>query len=192
MELTVFHDTIPLILTSDDFQRRLLPRLPRGVAVGEVLGRTWARARDNMPIDGDHAAWLRRVAVNIARDDQKAETRRRRHEREVGCSDRRDETCANDGSGRQRTQARNEPVHDVGPDAALERRELRCAIVNAVRTARLPRNHRCALWAWLRGRLGEWAAGRGIPAATARVWALRAREKLRPHLFAAGLGPDAA
>ncbi len=80
----------------------------------------------------------------------------------------------------------------VWPGAALERRERPRAIINAVRTARMPRNHRCALWAWLRDRLGKWAAGRGIPAATARVWAKRARDVLRAHLVATGLAPDAA
>ncbi|MBW7904910.1 MAG: hypothetical protein LC135_09915 [Phycisphaerae bacterium] len=178
---------ISRILTSDEFHRRLYPKLPRSVAVEEVLGRTWERARDKMPTVGDHVAWLLRVGANIARDDLKAERRRRRREREVGCTDCRDETCTNDPPNMHATQAQNEPVHDVGPGAALERRELRRAIVNAVRTARLPRNHRCALWAWLRDEIAKWAAGRGIPAATARVWALRARDALRPHLVAVGL-----
>lgn len=189
----MFDDEVSRILVSDKFQRSLGQELPRAIAVQDVLGRTWQRARDGMPAEGDRTAWLRRVATNIAKDDAKAETRRKRRERQVTSSDDSTGTaCSHRPSHSRGPQARDEPMHDERPGAALERRELRHAIVKAARTARLPRNHRCALWAWLRDRLAEWAAEREIPAATARVWALRAREKLRPRLLAAGLGPDAA
>ncbi|KAB2942117.1 MAG: hypothetical protein F9K17_12655 [Phycisphaerae bacterium] len=186
----MFDDEVSRILVSDKFQRPLRAMLPRTVAVEEVLGRTWERARDNMPTYGDHAAWLRRVAVNIAKDDVKAETRRKRRERHMATDDGSDGTARSHYPSQSRgPQVRDEPTHDERPGAALERRELRRAIVNAVRRARVPRNHRCALWAWLRDRLGKWAAEREIPATTARVWAKRARKKLRPHLVAAGLEP---
>lgn len=181
------------ILMSSEFERRLRPHMPRGVAVAEVLGRTWQRARNSVPDQGDLTAWLLRVAVNIARDDAKAETRRRRRERPPWCrGDSDDPSCAHHPSDSRRPQPQDEPAHEEWPGAALERRELCRAIGNAVRTARLPRNHSCALLAWLRDRLPEWAAERGIRPATARVWAMRARDAVRPRLSAAGLGPDAA
>lgn len=186
----MFDDEVSRTLASDEFQRQLRRRLLRGVVVDEVLGRTWERAHDKIPAEGDHIAWLLRVATNIANDDVKAETRRKRRERQVGRGNDCNDAHNHDRTDSRRPQPRNEPTHEEMPGAALERRELRRAIANAVRTVRLPRNHRCALWAWVRGRLAEWAAGRGIPAATARVWALRAREALRPHLIVAGLGPD--
>lgn len=185
------YDEVSRILVSDEFQRRLRPRLPRAIAVQQLLGQTWQRARDGMPAEGDRTAWLLRVATNIAKDDAKAETRRERRERQVAPGDDFNGTaCSHHPSHSRGPQARDEPTHDERPGAALERRELRRAIVSAVRIAPLPRRHRCALWAWLRGHLAEWAAEREIPAATARVWALRAREALRPHLVIAGLGPD--
>lgn len=89
----MFDDEVSRILVSDKFQRPLRAMLPRTVAVEEVLGRTWERARDNMPTYGDHAAWLRRVAVNIAKDDVKAETRRKRRERHMATDDGSDGTA---------------------------------------------------------------------------------------------------
>lgn len=189
-EKSMLDAEVARILKSGEFERRLRPRLPRGLAVDEVLGRTWQRARGaNAPAEADRTAWLLRIAVNIAKDDAKAETRRRCRERRLWCrGDSDDPSCAHHPSDSRRPQPQDEPAHEEKPSAALERRELRRAILTAVRTARLPRNHRCALWARLRDRLGKWAAGRGIPAPTARVWAKRARDALRPHLVAAGLG----
>lgn len=187
----MLNDEASRILASDEFQLGLRKTLPRGVTVEDVLGRTWERARVRMPAEGNHAAWLLLVATNIARDDAKTEIRRKRRERQVVSSDDSDgAACSHHPSDSWGPQARNGQAHEERPGAALDRREQRRAILTAVRTARLPQNYRCALWAWLRDRLGKWAAGRGIPAATARVWALRAREKLRPHLVAAGLGPE--
>lgn len=182
-------DAISRILINDEFHQRLRSRLPRGTTVHDVLGRTWERARDKIPAEGDRVAWLLRVATNIANDDAKAEIRRKRRERVAVDCDFRDEARSHGPSNSPGPQAQSEPAHEERSGGALERRELRRAMVNAVRTARLPRNQRCALWAWLRDRLPTWAAGRGIPAATARVWALRAREAPRPHLVAGGLGP---
>lgn len=62
------------------------------------------------------------------------------------------------------------------------RHDLRWHIKRAARHAKLRPDHRCALWAWLRDSLDDFATRRGIPHKTARVWAWRAREALRPHL----------
>lgn len=66
--------------------------------------------------------------------------------------------------------------------ARVERRELRWHIKRAVRRANLRRDYRCALWAWVRDALPEFADRRGISSSTARVWASRARTAIRPYL----------
>lgn len=66
-------------------------------------------------------------------------------------------------------------------EAAI-RDDLRGDIRRALRQANLRRDHRCALLAWVRDSLDEFAARRGISRKTAGVWAWRAREALRPHL----------
>lgn len=78
---------------------------------------------------------------------------------------------------RARPEACCDPV-----DAVTSRRELRWHIKRAVRRANLRADHRCALLAWLRDSLADFAARRGIPFKTAGVWARRPRESLRPHL----------
>lgn len=78
---------------------------------------------------------------------------------------------------RPRPEACCDPV-----DAVTSRRELRWHIKRAVRRANLRADHRCALLAWLRDSLDEFAARRGITHKTAGVWSWRARQSLRPYL----------
>lgn len=185
-------DEISRIVTSDEFHKRCSQRLPHGIDLAEVLGRTWERGRKVPPENGDRVAWLVRIAQNIAKDDAKAERRRKRREQSVACRDHHDKSAyRNNPVDSPRLQAQTGRGRDGCPAAALEHRELRRAIVNAVRKARLPRDHRCALWAWVRGGLAEWAKRHKVSAATTRVWALRAREAIRPWLVRAGFGPSA-
>jgi DNA-directed RNA polymerase specialized sigma24 family protein len=82
-----------------------------------------------------------------------------------------------------------EPVEN-DPSARLRRRETRAAIKHAVRTAKLSRDYRCALWAWLRDRVAEFANRWGVPEVTIRVRAKRAKDMLRLHLERESLGLD--
>lgn len=182
------YDEASQILTRDGFQRCIRSRLPRGVTVEDVLGRTWerwSRAR-NKPLVRDLPRWLFRVAVNIAKDDAKAESRRKR--RRMHHDEHRQPECGHDGDDLHREQTHFEPCYHSNPSAALDRSEHRRVIASAVRAAGIPRNHRCALWAWMRDRLDEWAARHHVKRTTARVWAKRARDALKPYLVAAGLG----
>jgi DNA-directed RNA polymerase specialized sigma24 family protein len=182
---------VPDILTSDEFRRSLRNRMPHGVDVEDVLGRTWERARGGIPPSTDPIRWLRRIAVNVAKDDAKAEARRRRRERRAGRRNHCDQAaCNHDPDDSRELQGQGERSHDGSPTAGLERREQRRAIVTAIRAARLSRDHRCALWACLRDRVGDLARRRGIPQVTVRVWAKRARDALRPHLEQEGLDQD--
>lgn len=76
------------------------------------------------------------------------------------------------------------------PSERLVKLETRAAIKRAIRRARLSRNHRCALWAWMRDGLQEFEARRQIAPSTAHVWVHRAQESLRPHLISEGIGPS--
>lgn len=78
---------------------------------------------------------------------------------------------------RTRPEARSDRVDEVAI-----RRDLRRHIKRALRQANLRPDHRCALWAWLRDSLDEFASRRGIACKTAGVWAWRARKLLRPYL----------
>ncbi|MCU0916247.1 MAG: hypothetical protein MUC88_17055 [Planctomycetes bacterium] len=137
-------------------------------------------------------ALLHRTILNSNKDRIKAESRRKTHEQLHAVID------VDEGSDRPDAESHSHDVrmpqaqhcdateHD--PAARLERREMRTAIKRAVRAARLAQDHRCALWAWLRDRVAEFARQRGIPEVTVRVWAKRARDALRPHLEREGLG----
>jgi hypothetical protein len=72
---------------------------------------------------------------------------------------------------RTRPAARSDRVDEVAI-----RHDLRWHIKRALRQANLRPDHRCALWAWLRDSLDEFASRRGITRKTAGVWAWRARE----------------
>lgn len=78
---------------------------------------------------------------------------------------------------RARLEARSDRVDEV----AIQH-DLRRHIKRALRQANLRSDHGCALWAWLRDSLDEFAARRGITRKTAGVWAWRARQSLRPYL----------
>lgn len=67
---------------------------------------------------------------------------------------------------RTRPEARSERV-----DEAAIRHDLRRHIKRALRQANLRPDHHCALWAWLRGSLDEFAVRRGITRKTAGAWA---------------------
>ncbi len=73
-------------------------------------------------------------------------------------------------------------AHSDRVDEVAIRHDLRRHIKRALRQANLRSDHRCALWAWLRDSLDEFAARRGISRKTADVWACRARKSLRPYL----------
>lgn len=79
-------------------------------------------------------------------------------------------------------RARPEATSDRVDQRAI-RWEQRLHIVLAVGKANLRSDHRCALLAWCRDSLDEFAQRRGIPRSTASVWAKRARDKLRPYLL---------
>lgn len=68
------------------------------------------------------------------------------------------------------------------PYVRASQRDVRWHIKRAMRLASLRPDHRCALWAWLRDSLDDFARRRNIPRKTAGVWAYRARRALRPHL----------
>jgi hypothetical protein len=76
------------------------------------------------------------------------------------------------------------------PRDRLYKREIRPGIIRAVRAAKLSPDCLCAIWAWVRGRVGEFARNRGVPESTVRVWVHRALKALRLHLEREGLGPD--
>lgn len=80
--------------------------------------------------------------------------------------------------------------YSADPAERMVKREKRRAIKRAIRAARLSRDHRCALWAWVRGRLTEFAERRGVKQVTARVWAKRARDAIKSHLEREGLGGE--
>jgi DNA-directed RNA polymerase specialized sigma24 family protein len=67
-------------------------------------------------------------------------------------------------------------------DAEANRHDLRLHIKRAMRKAKIRRDHRCALRAWLRDSLDEFAERNGITRKTAAVWACRARKALKPYL----------
>lgn len=128
--------------------------------------------------------------VNSHRDSLKAERRRRNREhrfaeaeyhRRGGCGQRR-------GCTGQLLHAPDEVIAD--PSARLRRRDERAAILRAIRAAGLSREHQCALRPWAHNSLIEFARRRGVPEATARCWAKRARDPLRPHLEREGIGPE--
>ena len=172
------------ILSSESFANRLRPFLPRGVDLQEVIVTTWMKARSQKPISANLTEWLLRIARNAALDAARANQRRRRHEVNntdlIGNDDRESDA---DGC------VLIEPAIDCDPADAAEGRELRRLLKTAVRKARVQREHRCALWAWMRDRLKEWAIRNAVPYSTARVWARRAREALCPHL-AHARGPE--
>ncbi len=72
----------------------------------------------------------------------------------------------------------------------LERREFRRVVAEVCDRHGVPRNHRCALVAWCRGRLRAWAARRGVPPSTARVWKTRALAALRTADELAPFAPE--
>lgn len=128
------------------------------------------------------------ATLNCYKDRVKAEDRRRAREQRRTITGLRPVTDHNHTRDSKQLPRHTEASID-DPSARLHRREIRAAIKRAVRTARLSRDHRCALWAWVRGRVAEFARRRRIREVTVRVWATRARAALRPHLEREGLAP---
>lgn len=142
-------------------------------------------------------ALLRKVTRNCYKDSVKAASRRRHHERRAAAAvahqddDQRPSVMTECTLGSRQTRVSCR-LDDAGPSRKLERRELRRAILQAVRVAELRKDHRCALWAWVRGELGDFAKRRSMSVSTARVWVHRACQALRPFLLRAGLDPAQA
>lgn len=134
---------------------------------------------------------LPKTIVNCYKDQAKADWRRKRREKSHATGGRSADVPDFDEHfpvGRTPLQRDDRGVDN--PSVRLERHETRRAIKRAVRAAGLATDHRCALWAWCRDRVAEFARKRGVAENTARVWAHRARRAIRPYLVAAGLGPD--
>jgi len=188
----MLHDPISRILFSPKFEHHLRLRLPQRIRVPEILGRTWEKANsarvplrivdtDSETTTNSLTKWLVCIAINVAKDQSKAAKRRARRERVAAHGSTglgKDLRCFPSLSGL------------TCPSAGIERRELRLLLRNAAHTAGLPKWHLCALWAWMRDRLAEWATLRGVKLSTAYVWAHRAREALRPVLMRMGFGPN--
>lgn len=123
---------------------------------------------------------LRKTTLNRHKDRVKGERRRSAREKRRA-----------NGAPNEASYAPHGDAIILDPTSNLLRREKRLAIKRAIRAAQLPAKQRCALWAWMRGRLKDWALRREISPATTGVWAYRARKALRPHLVRAGLGLEA-
>lgn len=138
---------------------------------------------------------LRATIVNCHKDRVKADQRRtaRERSRHMGVREASDDWLDTDDNSSSVGPRRRPRADDVGldhPSARLQRQETRRAIKRAVRAARLSRKHRCALLAWMRDGVAEFASRRGVKAVTVRVWAKRAIDALRPHLEREGIYPD--
>lgn len=134
--------------------------------------------------------------LNCHKDRVKAESRRKKREQAHSLFDNfpRYQRAARDhdhySTPPSDDQRQLESIaSSLDPSARLVKLETRAAIKRAIREAGLSRNHRCALWAWIGGRLQQFAARRRIAPTTARVWVYRAQESLRPHLISQGIGP---
>jgi DNA-directed RNA polymerase specialized sigma24 family protein len=131
---------------------------------------------------------LRKTTVNCHKDRVKADRRRRRRELKSA----RFHGPLENGTDAE-SIVRQQPLgseskrlsYSADPTAKMEQRETRPGIKRAVRAAQLSQDHRCALWAWMRDRVGDFAGRRKVPQVTVRVWAKRARDLKRE-----GLGPD--
>lgn len=119
-------------------------------------------SRHPVPPHANPESYVVAAFKNLIRDRERACNRRIAHDVEYM---------------RTRPEARSDRVDEVAI-----RRDLRWHIKRALRHANLRPDHRCALWAWLRDSLDEFASRRGIALKTAGVWAYRARESLRPYL----------
>jgi DNA-directed RNA polymerase specialized sigma24 family protein len=140
---------------------------------------------------------LRKTTVNCHKDRVKAESRRRRRElKSAGFHGPLENGTDAESIARQQPMGSESKrlSYSADPTAKMEQRETRAGIKRAIRSAKLSRDHRCALWAWMRNRLADFAKRRGIPQVTARGWAKRAKDALPPHLeregLGQGLGPD--
>ena len=136
-------------------------------------------------------ALLKKTIENCHKDQVKADRRRKRREKSRATAGRSTDLADFDEQsplGRTRLQQDERSVDN--PSARLERRETRQAIKRAVRAAGLKTDHRCALWAWSRGRVAEFARKRGVAEATVRVWVHRAIQDVRPYMLRECLGRD--
>jgi DNA-directed RNA polymerase specialized sigma24 family protein len=128
-------------------------------------------------------ALARATIINCARDARKSQSRRSNREQRRAMS-------GGDPQVRRATKHRGsirlypdgvEPqFEDRNPSANIELRDVRSALKREIRAAKLSRDHRCALRAWLRGELPEYAKRNGIAASTARGRLKRALDAIRP------------
>lgn len=136
---------------------------------------------------------LRKTTVNCHKDRVKADRRRRRRElKSAGFHGPLENGTEAESIARQQPQGSESKrlSYSADPTAKMQQCETRAGIKRAVRAAQLSQDHRCALWAWMRDRVGDFAGRRRVPQVTVRVWAKRARDALLPHLKREGLGPD--
>lgn len=100
------------------------------------------------------------MARNLATDHTRSAARRRVRETDA-------------------TMGRMSSADSGDPLAVVMRIERRTLLKHAIRSAGIPANHRCALWARLRDRLPEFAARENISPSTCRTWVKRAMDKLK-------------
>lgn len=132
--------------------------------------------RHPVPTNANKQAYAVRAFQNLIKDRERSYSRRRNHD---DVAFRRSCQKAQEITSRC-TMGDLSDRNYIAPRRARQT-ELRQHLKRAIRMANLSSDHRCALWAWLRNSLSEFAKKRGIPRSTASVWALRAREALRPH-----------
>lgn len=172
-----------------DLLHRLKPQLRRLAlrstccevreGVDDLITDLYLRLTDHpMPAVCNAEPYAVEAYKNLVRDRERAHRRRCRRERAVAIQRTCDHPLVCDlGVLRDRSGQRSDRA-----ETWAIRRETRRQIQRAVRLAKLRPDHCCALWAWLRNSLKEFADRRGIPQHTAAVWATRARRALRPHL----------
>lgn len=142
----------------------------------DLIQDLWLRLhRHSVPTNANKHAYAVKAFQNLIKDRERSYSRRRNHD----VAFRRSCQKAQEITSRC-TMGDLSDRNYIAPRRARQT-ELRQHLKRAIRMANLSSDHRCALWAWLRNSLSEFAKKRGIPRSTASVWALRAREALRPH-----------
>lgn len=186
------------------FRRSLIPRSARDDEIDDAIQDAYLKLHSHHNIT---EPLLCKTAQNCYKDRIKAETRRRDRERlaydrsPAGVAAARIESRRRHNKRRladpslRRDSVFRDPEPGTKPDIndpseRAERRETRAAILRAARLSMLRADYGSALWASVRDRLAEFAKRRGIPIATARVWAHRGRQKLRPFLVELELKGD--
>ena len=142
-------------------------------------------------------SYIVRSFKNLIKDRERAFYRRRRRECAVAIiSSNRSRSCNHSSFGDVEVLRGRSEFAMLPPEAIAIRYELRWHIKRAMRLANLRPDHRCAFWAWFRtthlphcldpidqrAPLEVFAKRRGVAPSTVKVWAMRARDMLRPHL----------